>query len=301
MTPAASPPAGVDRIDAHFHSWSLERGDYGWLTPAMGAIYRDVSVDDWAREASPHGVQIGILVQAAPSEAETHWLLDRAAADPRVAGVVGWVDLLAADAPRRIEALARHPRLKGLRPMLQDLPDPDWILQTTLAPALAAMTACGLAFDALIKPVHLSRILQLARAHPGLQIVIDHAAKPDIAAADWQPWADDLSRVASHTCAVCKLSGLATECGGAPGAGQVEPWAQHVLDGFGSARVLWGSDWPVVERACSYGQWWESTQALLAPLRTNDREAILGGNAQRVYRLSDPRFSPMAEAGRPVL
>ncbi len=273
------------KIDAHFHCWALSRGDYGWLTPAMGVIYRDVAVDDWAREAAPQDVQGGVLVQAAPTEAETDWLLERASRDPRIWGVVGWVDLLAQDAPRRVEALARHPKLKGLRPMLQDLPDPDWILQPSVAPALATMAACGLVFDALIKPVHLPRILRLAEQHPALQIVIDHAAKPDIAARSWQPWADDLQRIARQTAAVCKLSGLFTECGGPPRPGQARPWAQHVLDVFGPWRVLWGSDWPVLERAGTYAGWWSETESLLAALPDADRQAILGGNALRVYRL----------------
>jgi L-fuconolactonase len=290
-TPATglSPEATTPIVDAHFHSWLLSRGDYRWLTPALGRIHRDVAIDDWAHEAAAHGVQAGMLVQAAPTEAETAWLLEQASSDPRVWGVVGWVDLLAGDAPRRIEALARHPKLKGLRPMLQDLPDPDWIGQAALAPALQAMAACGLVFDALITPIHLPRILRLAQAHPGLALVIDHAAKPAIAAGAWQPWADDLQRIARDTAAVCKLSGLFTECGGPPPPGRVRPWAQHVLDSFGSRRVLWGSDWPVLERAGSYASWWAETERLLAPLTAVDRAAILGGNALRVYGLSPSR------------
>lgn len=286
LTPARTLPLSAPpRVDAHFHSWSLQRGDYGWLTPALGVIHRDVGIDDWAREASPHGIRVGVLVQAAPTEAETAWLLAQASSDLRVAGVVGWVDLLAADAPRRIEALARHPKLKGLRPMLQDLPDPDWILQAALAPALDAMAACNLVLDALIKPAHLPRIRRLAQARPALRIVIDHAAKPAIGTGSWQPWADELCHAAHETGATCKLSGLFTECGGPPTKGQVEPWAQHVLDTFGSDRVLWGSDWPVLELAGSYAAWWTQSQTLLAPLSESARTAVLGGNALRVYGL----------------
>jgi L-fuconolactonase len=273
-------------IDAHFHCWQLARGDYGWLTPALAPIYRDVTVNDWQAEAAPLGVSGGVLVQAAPTEVETQFLLAQADAHPQVVGVVGWVDLLAADAPARIEALARHPKLKGLRPMLQDIDDPEWILQAALAPALQAMSDGGLVFDALVKSAHLPHILTLAGRYPDLALVIDHAAKPAIAAGEWQPWADGMARLAAETGAMCKLSGLLTEAGPAPAPGAVRRWAHHVLASFGASRVVWGSDWPVLELAGSYALWWRETQQLLAGLSAQEQAAILGENAKRLYRLS---------------
>jgi L-fuconolactonase len=272
-------------IDSHFHCWQLARGDYGWLTPALGALHRDVSIADWQAQAAPHGVGGGVLVQAAPTEAETEFLLAQAEANPAVLGVVGWVDLLAADAPRRIARLAAHAKLKGLRPMLQDLDDPDWILQPALGDALLAMVQHGLVFDALIRPVHLPRIVTLAQRHRTLRIVIDHGAKPDIAQAQWQPWADELQRAAMQTNAMCKLSGLLTEAGPSPAPDAARRWAQHVLGCFGTRRVLWGSDWPVLELAADYTGWIGEVRSLLAPLPAQEREAVLGGNAQRLYRL----------------
>jgi len=272
-------------IDAHFHCWQLARGDYGWLTPALAPLYRDVAVADWQAQAQPRGMSGGVLVQAAPSEAETQFLLAQADAHPAVLGVVGWLDLLAPDAAARIARLARHPKLKGLRPMLQDIADPHWMLQPALAPALHAMAAHGLVFDALVKPLHLPALLELARRHPRLSIVVDHAAKPDIAHAQWQPWADDLARLAHDTTAVCKLSGLLTEAGPAPSADAARRWCEHVLACFGVRRVLWGSDWPVLELASSYEAWWQETQSLLAALDEAQRAAVLGGNAQRTYSL----------------
>ncbi len=272
-------------VDAHFHCWQLARADYGWLTPELAAIYRDVSVADWKAQAAPHGIPGGVLVQAAPTEAETHFLLAQADANPAVLGVVGWVDMLAKDASARITTLAQHPRLKGLRPMLQDLTDPAWILQPALTPALTAMVACDLVFDALVKAEHLPHILTLAQRHPNLRMVIDHAAKPDIAAGQWQPWAESLACIASETQAFCKLSGLMTEAGPNPPTGAVTRWSEHVLTSFGAQRVVWGSDWPVLELAGSYAQWWQATQTLLAPLNDAARAAVLGGNARRLYRL----------------
>jgi L-fuconolactonase len=281
-------------VDAHFHAWRPARGDYGWLTPALGAICRDVEIADWQRESAPHGVTAGVLVQAAPTEAETDFLLDQAEAHAAVRGVVGWVDLLAPDAPARVERLARRPRLRGLRPMLQDIAQTDWLLQPALEPALAAMAETGLVFDALVQPRHLPLLPAFCARHPRLQVVIDHGAKPAIAQPQWQPWADDLARIARETTAVCKLSGLLTEAGARPARGAARSnvergaarrWADHLLATFGPQRLLWGSDWPVLELAAGYADWWDDTQAQLAHLSEPDRAAILGGNAARIYRL----------------
>lgn len=277
-------------IDAHFHSWQIARGDYGWLTPALAPLYRDVPVADWQALAQPLGISGGVLVQAAPTEAETLFLLAQAANlpphGPRVLGVVGWVDLLAPGAAQRIATLARqYPLLKGLRPMLQDIPHPDWILQPALTPALQAMAAHDLVFDALVKPVHLPRLLTLAARHPRLRLVIDHAAKPDIASGQWQPWADQLTRLAADTGAVCKLSGLLTEAGPQPAPDAARRWAAHVLATFGANRVMWGSDWPVLELASSYGDWWREAQQLSTHLSAAEQAALFGGTARRTYRL----------------
>ena len=278
-------------IDAHFHSWQLARGDYGWLTPALAPLYRDVQIADWQAQAAPLGVTGGVLVQAAPTEAETWFLLRQADAasdgpgQPAVLGVVGWVDLLAADAVQRIERLAQEPKLKGLRPMLQDLSDPDWILQDQLRPAIQAMVDCHLVFDALIKPAHLPRILTLAQRFPDLRLVIDHAAKPDIATKQWQPWADQLSQLATQTQANCKLSGLLTEAGPNPAPDAARRWCEHVLHSFGAERLMWGSDWPVLELAGRYAPWLREVQALTGEQDSAASQAIFDGTARRIYRL----------------
>lgn len=275
-------------VDAHFHAWRLARGDYGWLTPALGSIHRDVEVSDWEALAVPLGVERGVLVQAAPTEAETDFLLGLAGQHARVAGVVGWTDLAAADAADRVAALARRPWLKGVRPMLQDIADPDWILRPELAGALEAMAGHGLVFDALVRSEHLPRVRALARRHPALRIVIDHGAKPGIARGEWQPWADEMERLAAETAAVCKLSGLLTEAGARAREPQaVLPWMEHLLATFGPQRLLWGSDWPVLERAGRYEAWWRLCRAFCSGLPQAQADAIFGGNAGRVYRLQD--------------
>lgn len=272
-------------IDAHFHSWQLSRGDYGWLTADLTPIYRDVTPSDWRAAAAPHGITGGVLVQAAPTAAETHFLLEQASAHPEVLGVVGWVDLLANDAPQRIADVARHPKLKGLRPMLQDIVDPRWVLQDALTPSWEAMTELGLVLDWLVKPQHLPHVLTLAARHPRLPMVIDHAAKPHIADQQWEPWASLMTRIALETHAVCKLSGLLTEAGPSPTIDAVHPWGAHVLNTFGAQRVMWGSDWPVLELAGRYADWFEASQHMASTLSPSERDDLFGGTARRTYQL----------------
>lgn len=275
-------------IDAHFHCWRLERGDYGWLSPALAPIYRDVAVADWARQAQPHGITGGVLVQAAPTEAETRFLLAQADAHPQVLGVVGWVDMLAADAVQRIAELAGHPKLKGLRPMLQDIADPDWILQPALQAALQAMAAHGLVLDALIRPVHLARIRTLLAQHPQLRVVIDHGAKPSLQepTAAWVDGLREIARASDPQHVACKLSGLWTELPAHADSAELAPWCEVLLSVWGPQRLIWGSDWPVLELAGDYGRWrnW-SLEFLRQRCTPAQLQSVLQGNARQMYRL----------------
>ena len=274
-------------VDAHFHAWRLDRGDYGWLTPALAPIYRDVAVSDWQAQAAPHGIEAGVLVQAAPTRAETLQLLAWADAHAAVRGVVGWEDFTAPDAPARIQALARHPRLKGLRPMLQDIAQTDWILQDAVQPALQAMAGAGLVLDALIQPHHLPLMPEVARRHPTLRIVVDHGAKPQqgMTAAQWLTPMQALAQATEADRVMCKLSGLWTEAPAGEGVAWTQPWAQALLQVWGPQRLIWGSDWPVLELAGSYGAWREASLQLLTALDAPARARVLGGNAQQMYRL----------------
>jgi L-fuconolactonase len=275
-------------IDAHFHCWQLARGDYGWLTPELAPIYRDVQVADWQRQAQAWGVTGGVLVQAAPSAQETAFLLQQAQANPAVLGVVGWIDMLAPDALEQVAHCAAQPLLKGLRPMLQDLNDLDWILQPAIQPVLRAMAQSGLVLDALIKPVHLPRILALTQAHPDLTVVVDHGAKPLIEATAMSAWAESMAHLAHQTNpgkVVCKLSGLWTEAPAGQAVEVVRPWCEALLQIWGPQRLLWGSDWPVLELAGSYADWRRWTADLLREWSPQEQADVLGGNARRIYRL----------------
>ena len=271
------------RIDAHHHLWTLARGDYGWLTPKLAPIYRDFAVADLAPLLSAAEICGTILVQAAPTEAETMFLLDITDGAELVRGVVGWTDFDAEDAAARIEAFAGRTHLVGLRPMVQDIADDDWLLKPGLTAGLAAMAEQNLIFDALVLPRHLPRLSRVVDLHPDLQFVLDHCAKPSLATGDIAAWKDDIAKLAKRPNIVCKLSGLATEA--APGwqVADMRPALDHVLANFGPERLLWGSDWPVVNLAGGYAKWLAAAETLLAELSDDERAGIFGLNAARIY------------------
>ncbi|HEX3406979.1 MAG TPA: amidohydrolase family protein [Caulobacteraceae bacterium] len=272
------------QIDAHQHFWRVSRGDYGWLTPdAHPAICRDFGPDDLRPLLAAAEVERTVLVQAAPTAAETDFLLTIATATTFVAGVVGWADFEARDAPARIEALASDPKLLGLRPMLQDLPDVAWIGRPSIGAALDTMERLGLTFDALVTPRHLSHIARLIESRPGLRLVIDHGAKPDIAAGELGGWAEQMLAIGRGSEAFCKLSGLVTQAQADWRAEDLKPYVDVLLDAFGPARLMWGSDWPVVNEAGGYAAWRAAAEALTAHLSAGERALIFGGTAAAFY------------------
>jgi L-fuconolactonase len=216
-------------------------------------------------------------------------MLAVAAETPWVRGVVGWVDFKARDVAGQIDALAANPLLKGLRPMLQDLPDDDWIADPACDRAAQAMQRHGLVFDALVLPRQLPGLRRFAERHPGLSLVIDHAAKPFIARGELEPWRSDIAALAALPQVHCKLSGLLTEAGEQRDAAALQPYAQALWSLFGPRRLLWGSDWPVLQLAADYGDWWQLAHTLAHQLqpapRPEELDALFGDNAARLYRL----------------
>lgn len=279
------------RIDAHHHVWTLVRGDYGWLTPDLAPIHRDFHLSDLAPHLAAAGIEGTILVQAAPTEAETRFVLDIADDADIVRGVVGWIDFDAPDALARIDALAARQLLVGLRPMVQDIADDDWLLGPQLAPLLAAMAAHGLVFDALVLPRHLPRLAHVVRRHPELQFVLDHFGKPRLATGNIADWRRDIALLAEQGNVVCKLSGLATEAAMDWQVADLQDAVDHALACFGPHRMLWGSDWPVVNLAGGYEKWLAASETLLADLSAAEKAAVFGGNAARVY---------LSKRGRPA-
>ena len=275
------------RIDAHQHFWQIARGDYGWLTPALPALYRDFLPDDVRPILRDARIDKTILVQAAESIAETDFMLELAARTPFVGGVVGWIDFEAPDATRHIARLARNPRFVGVRPMLQDMHDERWILQPEFANVIHAMQQHELRLDALIRPRHLSAIIEFAARYPELSIVIDHAAKPAIRDGRLPEWRADMQRLAQARNVYCKVSGLATEAGPDWNATRLKPYIDTLLDAFGPKRLMWGSDWPVLLLAGDYLRWLDVAETLTADLSRFDRSRIFGGTAAAFYGVSN--------------
>lgn len=269
------------RIDAHQHFWLMKHRQGQWPPPTLSAIHRDFQPPDLDGILKTAGIDGTVLIQSLPNVADTHFLLDLAESTSFALGVVGWVDMKRPDAADQIAALAARPKLRGLRPMLQDIDDIGWIDDPALEPAVSAMLHHGLTFDALVLPRHLPALLSFVKRYPALPIVIDHGAKPLIAEGRFIEWRRLMEALAAFDNVHCKLSGLLVEAGGQrPEA--LRPYAETILDLFGESRTIWGSDWPVVNLASDYQTW--LVQCLdIVPAAHHD--AVFGGNAISFYRL----------------
>jgi L-fuconolactonase len=270
-------------IDAHQHVWQLGRNGHTWPTEAERPIFRDFGLADFRAVAAPCGITRTVWVQSQENDVDTDWLLDLAESEDLVAGVVGWADFTAPDAPARIAALAARPKLRALRPMVQEKAA-DWYDDPALDPAFAAMVEQGLRLDALVRVPHLASLDRLAARFPELAIVIDHAAKPRIGAENgFAEWHRTIAPMSERPNVFCKLSGLLTECGGAPPAA-VEPYIAAILDLFGPGRVMWGSDWPVLELASRYAEWFRLARSCVPAAA---HAAVFENTAARFYGVED--------------
>jgi L-fuconolactonase len=273
-------------IDAHQHFWRVGRNGFSWPTPDLAAIHRDFGPADLATVGAPLGLTGSVLVQSQADDRDTDWLLELVADEPLVLAVVGWADLSAPDAPARIAELARSPKLRGLRPMLQNLDDDAWIASPSLDPALDAMVAYGLSLDALVLTRHLPHLLTLARRRPDLAIVIDHGAKPPIATGEQaDAWARGIDALAELPQVFCKLSGLLTEAAPGQAPDALAPYVRHLVSAFGPERLMWGSDWPVLDLAGDYGGWLAQAGALSGLTDPADLATLFGGTSRRFYRI----------------
>ncbi len=274
------------RIDGHQHFWTTQRDDYGWLTPDLELLYRDFVPEDLQPLLEQAGVDHTVLVQAAATTDETRYLLGIAEHHAMVAGVVGWVDMDSPmDAIETLYELAQHPKFVGIRPMIQDIENPAWIDMPEFDRVFDALVENNLCFDALVRSVHLPFLLNCLTRHPALRVVIDHGAKPNIGDSQWQPWADSISTIAKQTSAYCKISGLITEASATQTYDDVMPYVNHLLDAFGAKRLIWGSDWPVLNLAGDYRGWHDASTARLAALSEQDQDDIFGRNAIDFYNL----------------
>lgn len=283
-------------IDSHQHFWRVARGDYGWMqdNPAVEPIRRDYLPPDLdlIADTLSEGLDATVLVQAAPTVAETDWLLALARDTPRVARVVGWVDFEVMSAITDLERFARDPAFAGVRPMVQDLADDEWMHRHARADVFAALLSLDLTFDALGFPRHFEPFARLFERYPELRAVIDHGMKPGIAARDFDAWAMHVARIADTTPVYMKLSGLLTEARPGDGIDALQPYVEHLFDCFGPGRLMWGSDWPVLTLVSDYAAWHDMATALIPPTA---HEAVFDRNARAFYRIPGIRSeaSPM--------
>jgi L-fuconolactonase len=275
-------------IDAHQHYWNPARGDYFWMPkgdPVLDRAYMPHHLDPQLKAA---GIEKTVLVQAAPTVNETEFMLGIADASDTVAKVVGWVDFENRDDLRHLERLKAHPKFAGVRPMIQDIADTDWMLRPDIRWAFEALVDLDLTFDALGFSRHLGNFLTVFQRHPGLRVVVDHCMKPQIrdhgtARDEFKAWSQGMGRIARETQAVCKFSALVTEDIEAWSTDRLRPYAELILEAFGPSRVMWGSDWPVCRLRCEHGEWLGSARALTHGMGHQDRAEIFGGTAARFY------------------
>ena len=273
-------------VDAHQHFWNLETGDYPWLTPDSGVLYRTYEPQDLAPELATAGIDGTVLVQAADSFAETDAMLARADACDFVAGVVGWVPLMApGETAEAIERYRSHRRFVGVRHLIHDEPDPDWLVRGEVLESLGLLAGAGLTFDVVsVLPRHLEHVVTLAERHPGLRIVIDHLSKPRIRDHEWEPWATGLAAAAALPNVHAKISGLVTEADHERWTVEdLRPYVEYAVEVFGPERLMFGSDWPVALLAADYQTVWQVMSALLGGTDTGQ---VLGGTATRFYGLA---------------
>jgi len=276
------------QIDAHQHYWQPARGDYDWMPKDDPVLARAYGPADLAPHLAAHGIGGTVLVQAAATVDETEYMLGIADATDHVRAVVGWVDFERPEARATLRRLARHPKFRGVRPMIQDIPDDDWMLRDDVQRGFRAVAELGLTFDALGFPRHLANFLTLFRRHPDLRVVVDHCMKPQIRDPDpaaFRAWADGIARIAGETGAFCKFSALVTEARPEWTVADLAPYAGHILAVFGPERVMWGSDWPVCRLRAEYGVWRAAAETLTAGLAPAARARVFGGTAAAFYRL----------------
>ncbi len=275
------------RIDAHQHLWRYDPRIHGWITDEMGVLRHDYLPVDLERNLQEGGFDGSVAVQASHTVAETEWLLDLASSRGPILGVVGWAPLVDPAVEGILEPLVSRPGLRGLRHIVQDEPDDEYLLRPDFNRGIATLRRFDLVYDVLIFPRHLSSVLRFVDRHPNQPFVLDHAAKPAIAAGAFdEAWARGIRVLAERPNVSCKISGLVTEVRDpcwSPGL--IEPYVAVLLDAFGPHRLMFGSDWPVCLLRAAYAEWVQAVEGLVESLSAPEKEGVWGGTAKRIYSL----------------
>lgn len=270
-------------FDAHQHFWRYSPEQYPWIPPGS-ALHRDWLPGDLEALQEPLGFKGSIAVQARQSLEESRWLLELAEKHPSVLGVVGWVDLRAANVEEQLYELAGHPKFVGVRHVVQDEVDERFLLGADFVRGLGKLKAFGLRYDLLIFPHQLPAAIELVHQMPEQPFVLDHCAKPSIASGQREPWAALIRELALCPKVTCKVSGLVTEADWSGWTLEgLRPYLDVVLEAFGPERLMWGSDWPVCLHAASYTRWVEVALEWTAGWDARQKDAFFGGTAAGFY------------------
>lgn len=282
-------------IDAHQHVWDPERASYPWLNDSLAPINRKMKFGDVAPSLRRANVQATVLVQSADNDEDTDLMFETAQKHPGVAGIVAYIPLAnPARARERLDQLRQSDLTVGVRNLIHNIPDPDWLLLPEVDDGLSLVEDAGLTFDLVgVVPRHLEIVSEVSRRHPRLRIVIDHLARPPIGFENAEPWWGLIERAAQSPNVFAKISGLYS-ASGAPGTwtvATVRPFVDRALEVFGSERLMYGGDWPISVTAGGYDRVWDGLSTVFADYSAADRASILGGTAASFYRLSSRRLA----------
>lgn len=274
------------RIDSHQHFWRYNEQDYGWMQPGMGILKKDHLPDELLPLLRSAKVDGTMAVQARQTLEETYWLLQLADQYSLILGVVGWVDLCSDQLRQQLERFSAHSKLRGVRHVIQDEPDDQFMLREDFIRGIGLLAEYGLTYDLLLFPRHLPIACELVAKFPDQPWVLDHIAKPAIKSGQHEPWATDIRRLATFPNVFCKVSGVVTEAD--PQAWQTtdfRPYLDVVFEAFGSKRIMFGSDWPVCTLAATYAEVVKVVSNYVQTFSENEQADIWGETAQRFYGL----------------
>lgn len=272
------------RIDAHQHFWKYNAEQYGWINETMAPLKRDFLPADLKPLLDAAGFEGSIAVQARQDAEETNWLLQLGAESEIIKGVVGWVDLCAAEVGADLKRLANDPKFVGVRHVLQDEPDDEFMLRMDFRRGIGRLAEHGLTYDLLLYPRHLRVAARLVGEFPEQRFVLDHIAKPLIADGLMEPWERDIRALAEHENVWCKVSGMVTEASWNDwSAEDFRPYLDVVFQAFGPDRLMIGSDWPVCTVAAEYAATTGIVRDYIAKLEPSWQEGILGANCAEFY------------------
>lgn len=272
------------KIDAHNHFWRYHPAAYPWITDELALLKRDYLPSEFQKVLAGNGLAGTVAVQAAQNEQETDFLLTLAEQHDFIRGVVGWVDLQSPQVGARLAHYAQNPKVKGMRHLVQDEADPAFMQRPAFMRGIAALVTHNLTYDILVFHHQLPSAIQLVEHFPNQKFVLDHLAKPAIAAGAMQPWARHVRALAAHENVWCKVSGMVTEADWQHWKpADFAPYLDVVFEAFGAGRILYGSDWPVCLLAADYGVVAQIVADYIAALSPAEQKGVWGGNATRFY------------------